>query len=155
MSRSQGPEAGCSVVPVSAIPTGHHKCEGPGHMQNLISCENSPDRYPTGHVHGMDGHCYRKCSFKQVGISLRGEVRPSGEMPAQEGTRGANTDTEHICTQELPPPNPESTPRHKGSRGVKIPYRLRGVLSSGSEGQDVPQGSKLLVTPFLLQDHHD
>lgn len=33
-----------------------------------ISSKNSPDGHPTGHVYGMDGHCHRKCSFKQVGV---------------------------------------------------------------------------------------
>lgn len=32
-----------------------------------ISSKNSPVGHSTGHVYGMDGRCYRKCSFEQVG----------------------------------------------------------------------------------------
>lgn len=64
------PDAGkglaCSAVLASV---GIGEREGPGYMPNTFLLREQPDGHPVGHVHGMDGRCYRKCSFKQVGLA--------------------------------------------------------------------------------------
>lgn len=87
LSPAAGKGLACSVVLASLSIREH---EGPGHMPNTLLLGEQPSGHPTGHVHGMDGHCYRKHSFKQVGVTpLAGAALSSaqlswGMVPRQE-----------------------------------------------------------------------
>lgn len=64
------PEAGKGLAcPVVLASVGIRECEGPGYMPNTLLLREQPNGHPIGHVHGMDGRCYRKRSFEQVGLA--------------------------------------------------------------------------------------
>lgn len=44
--------------------------EGPGHRPHSRLLLEQPRRHPKGHVHGMDGRCYRTCSFTPLAGGL-------------------------------------------------------------------------------------
>lgn len=69
----------------SDLPTGIREYQSLVHIPNTISCKNGPDAPPTGHVYGMDGHCYRKW-FIQAG---EGQAPDWWGLPYGQLSRGS------------------------------------------------------------------